>query len=329
MKKPLYSISATELLTRVYEDLSFLVPNLIPAVGVIILAAPPKTGKSFLVLFIAFMLSLAYPIFGYTTPEPVQGLYIAMEDNEARLHRRLKKFGIEGNDNLVFVVKIEPGETGIDQIDAYLEDHPQVKLIILDTLGYFFAQSAQSTSGFLDDYQKVRLFKDLAERRKIAIILVHHTRKMPDINDEFNEVSGTTGITAAADAILLLRRARGRNEAILSCTGRDFEDNRILLQPDFKTGNWTVVEGDEISYLTGERREILRVLKNSETPMTPLQLSKVVFKSSKSISLLLSKLYEEGLVDKGEKYGTWFALKPNKPKEDIKLYKFESLQDPA
>jgi len=101
------------------------------------------------------------------------------------------------------------------------------------------------------------------------------------------------------------------------------------LQPDFKTGNWTVVEGDEISYLTGERREILRVLKNSETPMTPLQLSKVVFKSSKSISLLLSKLYEEGLVDKGEKYGTWFALKPNKPKEDIKLYKFESLQDPA
>lgn len=329
MKKPLYSISATELLTRVYEDLSFLVPNLIPAVGVIILAAPPKTGKSFLVLFIAFMLSLAYPIFGYTTPEPVQGLYIAMEDNEARLHRRLKKFGIEGNDNLVFVVKIEPGETGIVQIDTYLEEHPQVKLIILDTFGYFFAQSTQSTSGFLDDYQKVRLFKDLAERRKIAIILVHHTRKMPDINDEFNEVSGTTGITAAADAILLLRRARGRNEAILSCTGRDFEDNRIILRPNFESGIWTVVEGDESICLTGERREILQVLKKSAIPLTPLQLSKVVPRNPKNISTLLGKLYEEGFVEKGEKYGAWVASQTSQTKEDSKPYNMVSFQNPS
>lgn len=42
--------------------------------------------------------------------------------------------------------------------------------------------------------------KNLADKLRIAILLVHHTRKCRD-NDPFNMISGTTGISGCVDAL--------------------------------------------------------------------------------------------------------------------------------
>ena len=67
--------------------------------------------------------------------------------------------------------------------------------------------------------------KALADDHAVAIIAVHHTRKMTDDADVFNEVSGSTGLTGGADAILIAKRARNTAEAVLHVTGRDISEH--------------------------------------------------------------------------------------------------------
>lgn len=54
---------------------------------------------------------------------------------------------------------------------------------------------------------------------KIAIILMHHLRKTR-ASDEFDPVSGSTGLTGAADTIARLNRKRLRTVATLLISGR-------------------------------------------------------------------------------------------------------------
>jgi len=133
---------------------------------------------------------------------------------------------------------------------------------------------------------------------------------MPDLSDEFNEVSGTNGIIGAADSIILLRRRRGTKEVVLSCTSRDAEELRLSLNVDFETGAWTVVDKDYQEPMTAERSQILEVMKQAQKPMTPKEISFRIDKDAKTISALLSKMESTGNVVKGLKYGSWLPIKP-------------------
>ena len=49
-----------------------------------------------------------------------------------------------------------------------------------------------------NDYQDIGLLKKLADKRHIAILLIHHLRKLHD-DDPMNMISGSTGLSGAAD----------------------------------------------------------------------------------------------------------------------------------
>ena len=71
--------------------------------------------------------------------------------------------------------------------------------------------------------------KALADKHHIAILLIHHLRKMND-DDPMNMISGTTGISGATDSNFVLKeRRRGSGEATLYCTGRDIEYRELPL----------------------------------------------------------------------------------------------------
>ena len=73
-------------------------------------------------------------------------------------------------------------------------------------------------------YQDVGLLKQLADRHHIAILLIHHLRKLHD-DDPMNMISGSTGLSGAADsAFVLQKHSRLANVASLHCTGRDIPD---------------------------------------------------------------------------------------------------------
>ena len=91
------------------------------------------------------------------------------------------------------------------------------------------------------DYADIGTLKRIADELGIAILLVHHLRKMQDRDDPFNEISGTTGLMGAADTILLLKKAnREKNGANLYLTGRDIEFRTLALE--FENCFWKITE---------------------------------------------------------------------------------------
>lgn len=63
------------------------------------------------------------------------------------------------------------------------------------------------TARLLEESVAVKAF---ADERDVAMVVVHHTRKMGD-GDVFNTISGSNGLMGCADETMVLRRkARGR-----------------------------------------------------------------------------------------------------------------------
>ena len=61
-------------------------------------------------------------------------------------------------------------------------------------------------------------------------MLIHHLRKLHD-DDPMNMISGSTGLSGAADsAFVLQKNARSANAATLHCTGRDIPDRTLRLE---------------------------------------------------------------------------------------------------
>lgn len=79
----------------------------------------------------------------------------------------------------------------------------------------------------------------IADEYGIAIVVVHHLRKQADDNDPFNQISGTTGITGAVDTAFLITKDNRNDEvALLTATGRDIEQQRLILR--FLKKVWTL-----------------------------------------------------------------------------------------
>lgn len=70
-----------------------------------------------------------------------------------------------------------------------------------------------------------------ADAHNIAVVMIHHLRKMRDDGDPFNMISGTTGISGAADSMwVLVKEKRGDDTATLNITGRDVEMQEFVLK---------------------------------------------------------------------------------------------------
>ena len=135
------------------------------------------------------------------------------------------------------------------------------KLVIVDTL-QTVRQSSQK-SAYASDYRDVRDFKELADHFGLAVVLVHHQRKMDD-PDPLNTVSGTNGITGAADTTMVLDRKRGDKQAVLKVTGRDVIERELVIE--FNDCRWELAEDQHVER-EEERpvpREVLDVIRFME-----------------------------------------------------------------
>ena len=107
-----------------------------------------------------------------------------------------------------------------------------------------------------NDYDDISSIKRIADEHDISIILVHHLRKLKDGDDPFNEVSGSTGITGAADTNYVLKRKRSSRDATLLACGRDVEYQELTLR--FQDLKWELVEHKNTEEI--RKAEILQFL---------------------------------------------------------------------
>lgn len=130
----LKTISMRELYNTVYQSKPPLIDGLLYP-GTYIFAGAPKLGKSFLMAQFAYHISTGTPLWNFDVRKGTV-LYLALEDDYHRLQERLyRMFGTESANNLYFSVSAGQLGNGLDeQLTRFMSEHPDTKLIIIDTL---------------------------------------------------------------------------------------------------------------------------------------------------------------------------------------------------
>ena len=235
----LETINAEDLQNRTYEPTPFLVDELIPE-GLYILAGAPKIGKSFLVAQIAYHVSTGEALWGCEV-NPGTVLYLALEDDFQRIQSRMfMMYGVNDTDRLHFATAAGKIGNGLDeQLENFVREHPDTKLIIIDTMQKIREVGGEAYS-YASDYEIIGRLKQFADKHCICVLTVHHTRKQP-AGDSFEMISGTTGLLGCADGSLLMqKKKRTALEATIDVVGRDQQDQILYLKKDADTQIWNL-----------------------------------------------------------------------------------------
>lgn len=238
MPGDLETLTAQELLERPLEGVRWIVEDLV-AVGLTVLAGSPKVGKSWFSALLAICVSSGETFLEHAT-KTCGVLYLCLEDTFPRIQQRLFHLTDVANDKLHFAVMADKIQNGlIGQLDRFAEAHPDTRLIIIDTL-----QTVRGINGdnaYASDYTDLGTLKRFADDHGMAILLVHHTRKMQDCSNVFNTISGSNGIMGAADATMVLSKGNFFDgNATLSVTGRDVDLAEYKLK--LRDCRWELIE---------------------------------------------------------------------------------------
>ncbi|GAH44796.1 unnamed protein product, partial [marine sediment metagenome] len=225
--------TSAALLEKEFPEPKWIVPDIIPE-GLSIIAGSPKVGKSLFTLNLAIALSCGGYVFGSIKIKKTPVLYLALEDTERRLQRRLKELGALPSKDLRLCTEWKQGAEGIQNILSFKEARPDIGLVVIDSLQMFRGLS-QGGQSYELDYDQLSKIKEASDKLELPIVVNHHTRKM-DASDPLMLVSGTLGITGVADTILVLKRTRRQAAGELFVIGRDIEDQELALQLDRDVG---------------------------------------------------------------------------------------------
>ena len=238
---------------QIFAPLEYHVPGIV-AEGCGIIAGPPKVGKSWWVLSVALAIASGGTALGCLpcTQRPV--LYLALEDGHRRLQARARQLlgpGIPIPAGLNYMLEIPEGATAVSLVTEWLALHPGERpFVVVDTLGKTRgAGPARGSNAYQEDYKAVGDLKHAIDAVPGAgMLLVHHTRKSEagrggTARDFVEALSGTFGLSGAADYAMVLDRDRNSEEGALAVTGRDVIERSVAMTRDPETGRWTLDGG--------------------------------------------------------------------------------------
>lgn len=249
------SWSADALMAMTFDPPKWAVPGII-CEGVNLLCGPPKVGKSWMSLGMALDIAIGGKSFGTINVERGPVLYLALEDTARRLQSRMAKLlgDRPAPAGLTLATTCPPLPQGGDEAIAnWLDRNPDARMVTIDVFAKLRGQSAPGMSAYDADYAAVGRAKKLADTYGVAVVLVHHVRKMGS-DDFLSEVSGTNGLAGAADATLVLKRPRGKADGILHVTGRDVDEAEYPLAFQSEDGSWRLLDGPADEHALGETR---------------------------------------------------------------------------
>jgi AAA domain len=303
--------TAAELLSKSFPPTRYAVDGLIPE-GVMVLAGPPKVGKSWLALNISVDVATGGKALGAVDTSQGDVLYLALEDTARRLQRRLRQVLADGPapGRLTLSIQWPPTPTeAIGLIEEWLTDHPAARLVVIDVFERIRGQLMPQETHYSADYRVVSAVKKLADKYSIAVVLIHHMRKMSS-DDFLNEISGTTGLSGAADTIAVLKRARGEHDGTLSITGRDVEESEYALKFHADRGTWELL-GPAADYevVTETRRQIMNHLRAGHDGSKPADVARETGLDHELVKRTMLRMANAGQLEKGPA-GRYYIPKP-------------------
>ena len=238
----LVQISAGDLEQKELPPLTFRV-NTILADGVTILAAASKYYKSWMCLQLAIAVANGERFLGYPTNQS-DVLYLDLENDIRITQDRLKKVlqGAKAPNNLYIVNECNRMGNGFEeQISEALANNPNIGLIIIDVLQYVKFNRTSNQTDYECDYKTFKFLKSLTAGKPLSIICVHHTRKMKDDSDPFNNMLGSTALMGATDEEIVIHKAkRSDKDATISITGRTVQSTDLIGYFDKDSWRWII-----------------------------------------------------------------------------------------
>ncbi len=238
--KPIRAVTAAELEKMDIPPIEWLVEKILP-IGLSMLGAPSKYFKSYMALWLCIAICNGWKFLNFD-----------LESTKRRPKNRLEQI-LKGNpypDNLYVITGTDDigriGEGFETQIEYQLKEHPEIKLIIVDVFQMVRQAAKRNQTGYDRDYDDFKTLKQIADKYNIGLMLIHHTRKMKDPTDVFNELSGSVGVMGALDcAWVITKEERYSEEATLHITGRDMESQKLKIRFNKNTFRWEYVGTEE------------------------------------------------------------------------------------
>lgn len=294
-------IGARELLAMEFPDLQWAIEGILPE-GAAVLAAAPKIGKSWLLDDWALAIAEGSRAMASIPVEQGEVLLLPLEDSRRRMQSRLKTLLHSRPVPKTLDIAFDwPrfGEGFTEAVEQWIAAHPHARLIGVDTLAKVRPLQKGNRQLYEVDYQDLSVLASIVKRKAgLALVAVHHDRKA-DAEDFLDSVSGSHGVTGAADTVQVLRRSRGSADAVLHVTGRDVEEDAHALR--FTAGKWELT-GAPIAHGTEERNAIALWLAENG-PAGPSQVATGLKRPKDSTRRLMLDMRADGqLVGGGQAY---------------------------
>jgi hypothetical protein len=292
--------TAEQLLGMELPEPRWAVRGIVPE-GLTLFAGKPKLGKSWLALNLAIAIATGGTALGKIPVEQGDVLYLALEDTKRRLLDRIVQLqrsqGAARLNRLHFIRQCpRQDKGGLKVITDWLESHEQARLVIIDTWAKFRPSRRQRSDQYEEDYGHAAEVKAIADARGAAVLPLHHCRKMA-AEDALEEVSGTLGLTGAADATLVLRRDRGQMDGSLFVTGRDVEEQDLALRWDQEFTLWSIMGEAEDYRISKDREAVIKVLQEAGRPVTASEAAPILQKTPNTTKQLLWQMAKSGLIE--------------------------------
>lgn len=321
-----------ELLGMEFPPPKWIVPNFVPE-GLTLFAGKPKIGKSWFVLDMAITVARGGYMLGETQCEQGDVLYAALEDTQADMKERGLMIAPNTDEwpRRLFIRHELPAlsEGGLEKIEAWIKRAENPRLIIIDTLVKVSADRSANKTQYQADSALLDGLKKLAGEHRLAIVVVHHTRKM-ESSDPIDEVSGTLGLTGVADTTLRLTRAPGGQRGTLYGRGRRSKEIEMAVEMDSRTCRWRVLGDAASTKLSKERATIIEVLNVAKGPMSRAEITAATGFKPQSVGTFLFEMHRDGAILKASR-GLYVhpdhadaadeANKTNKPDEAVERAK--------
>lgn len=283
-------LTAKQLSSLEMPDLSYIIQDILPDVGLTLSAGPPKVGKTWLNWWIA--------------KQAVQAgkrvLFISTEDNNRRMRDRLQQTFHEPPDDLICLAVMSQeavlptGPSALTYMQELVDEYSP-DLLIVDTVGGILTPSASNKNYdiTISEYGALRKF---SHKNALALIGTTHTRKKSEVSSAPVEtILGSQGIGATAETLLVMEKLEGQKNCRLHVTGKDVPQDDFFLR---WTGNGFDLEANtEEAELGPFQKDCLEQIRRKPR-ITQLGLIHDLGKDQAQVSRAVNRLIEKDLIIK-------------------------------
>jgi hypothetical protein len=268
--------TAAKLRDVEFPELEWAIPNILPA-GTALLSGPPKVGKSMFAINVAVAIATGGKVFGTFDVEQGTALYVPMEDGGLRrVKDRIEKH-LQGEDwpeSLLLTDQLPRfDDGGLDELDYQMEKAGDCRVCIIDTLQTVRPEAKRGATPYQADYDALKGVAQLATKHNLPVMVLHHNREMAATNF-IDKVSGSRGLTAVVDTVLVADWGTGDAEIVLKATGRDIPESEYAFDIDFDTLTWRFLGDAETAQMPPTRRAIVTTLTEADGPLGPTEIAK-------------------------------------------------------